>query len=691
MKPTPFPDTVLEFSFAHDSKRVVYCKTTKLLTFTPAASGQVIRLIGEWPCTSICVHDHQNITLDLEEFTAPDLTQIVGNKTLDIYNWKFKKTYAPHESGTLISTVRNIYNSTIDVARLNDPFDSENHTIGEIYGNMRFCKLELDAPDGCKCIGAVRPGARICANNIFSTCPDDIKTEPCADLSVTLNPRGFLTTIKGLPLTFIAKTNIDANITFYVNGNEIHSETETREASYTPDRDVAAGEYDIKVVAADVNNVHYTDDDSCRWTVEALPLVTMHCHSGIDHIGSVQIFSATISTASIVTATLIPNGNPLKSYDVLTSRRVVAGEKFTFPLDSNDVGVGTHTIMVRATSISNPVSGFGTCTWEVRPPWPQLYMECQGPSEVGMPPTFTAFIDREAEITIEVRDDQDEEVVTALGNGSSFSFTPEGIVPGTYTVIAWADDELLGQSNLADCTWVVEEKLLWRETPNRELVIDVLINGKARHQFMAKTNKDNIQMDLVAVNLADNSKVNSLVVKDSKAVSSDIEVDEAGIYRVTATVEFPNGPISVSWDWVVREDVTGSCSTRFLYDGPHIENGYYIHLCMDDILNHFNPLPNIITGPFTAVMFTEDILEYFEKKPLPLPAKDLLKLVSKLLTIWNWLQIAVFFMYWCAPNLDDGSLDIFIPFSSLDSILEEIWSDPSSFGVRVGNVWVPLV
>ena len=97
------------------------------------------------------------------------MTQIIGNETLDIYNWDFERTYASHESGSPISIVRNIYNSKINVSRPNDPLDSQYHTIVSMYGEMAFCEITLtNAPAGCKCIGTVMPGAKIYPSNIFS-------------------------------------------------------------------------------------------------------------------------------------------------------------------------------------------------------------------------------------------------------------------------------------------------------------------------------------------------------------------------------------------------------------------------------------------------------------------------------------------------------------------------------------------
>jgi len=67
------------------------------------APDQVIKRTGAWPCTTITTSVKQNSTLDLEDFDTPDLTQIVGNENLDIYNWDFEKVYASHESVSSIS------------------------------------------------------------------------------------------------------------------------------------------------------------------------------------------------------------------------------------------------------------------------------------------------------------------------------------------------------------------------------------------------------------------------------------------------------------------------------------------------------------------------------------------------------------------------------------------------------------
>ena len=92
MKTAPLANKTLTAPPASNETIATYCPISKCLMFTPEASGQVIKLTGKWQdIISICVNDHQDITLDLEDFDAPHLTHIVGNDTLDIYNWTFEK------------------------------------------------------------------------------------------------------------------------------------------------------------------------------------------------------------------------------------------------------------------------------------------------------------------------------------------------------------------------------------------------------------------------------------------------------------------------------------------------------------------------------------------------------------------------------------------------------------------------
>ena len=708
MKPTPFADVILTHPLKPNESIATYCPTNKLLMFTQAASNNVIKLTGEWQCISICTHDHPNITLDLEDFDAPDLTHIVGNETLTIYNWNFEKEYDSHESVSPISTVRNIYNSRIVVLRPHDPLDSEYHNIGEIYGNMRFCEIELTyAPAGCRCIGEVMPGAKICSNNTLSSCPDDIEPVPCSDLAVTLtSPSSPVTTVYGLPPTFTAETNKDANITFYLNNDEVHSEIGTTEASYTPERYVEPDTYSVTVVATDVNDVHEPDQETCIWIVEAPPLVTMHCTDPleIDHIGSSRTFSATINADSKVTATLIPNSNLSDSIVVLPSRMVAAGEEIEFTLDSNNIEglsesklVGTHRIMVEATNSSGFGSGVGICTWALRPPWTQLHMKCPDPFDVRMAQTFTAFIDQEAEIIIKVLDDQNDEVTSDSGVGESFSFTPKGLEPGTYTVCAVANNGL-ELSNEECCTLVVKEVKLLKVHPDRELVIDVWISeagiGGARHRFEVETSEVGATVEMDVVDLSDDSQANFEITPPStiwRRTARTIAVFKAGIYRVTARAEFQNGlHTSVSWIWVVRDDVSRKCSTHFFYDGPHIENGFYMHRCRTDMEDQFSPLaisiedllnlnfsldPSWLLDPMTllnlALTYSDyhDALYEFFKKGSQSAGKVLLGVIGGLITLLETVIVAT---YWYTHNEDDRSLDLFIPEESFPLILEAI-------------------
>jgi len=214
MKPTPLADATLAYPLASNETRATYCRARKALMFRSAASDQVIKLTGEWPCTTITTSVKPNITLDLEDFNAPDLTHIVGNETLDIYNWNFEKVYASHESVSPISTVRNIYNSRIAVSRPNDPLDSQHHSIGDIYGEMAFCEIKLThAPAGCKCIGTVMPGAKICSNNTFSYLAlRETVSSPEPQVVTLTNPPGPVITAHGLPPTLTVTTKKDVDI-----------------------------------------------------------------------------------------------------------------------------------------------------------------------------------------------------------------------------------------------------------------------------------------------------------------------------------------------------------------------------------------------------------------------------------------------------------------------------------------------
>ena len=534
------------------------------------------------------MHDHPNITLDLEDFTAPDLTHIVGNETLDIYNWNFEKEYDSHESGSPIGTVRDIYNSRIVVSRPHDPLDSEYHNIGYIYGDMAFCEIELTSTSAeCKCIGEVMPGARICDTNTLSSCPVPVSTVSCQG-------------------------------------------------------------------------------------IESAPLVTMDCpgSSVIDHIGSSRAFSATISAASWVTVTFIPDGKPLEATTIPIFRRVAAGEEITFTIETfkKSKYVGTHTIKVVATNDFG--SGIATCEWTLRPKWKEIFMECSGPSKCGMPPTFTALIDREALIEFYVLDDAHEVVATKSDTGSSLSFTLEGIEPGTYTVLAAAKDGL-EISDTARCSGVVVEDSLriCRDIPDREIVIDTLFNGKASHFFRAETNRSDATMKLYIVNLADDSKelfaVTGPTPTNPDSIEASFPVNEAGIYRVTATAEFQNESVSVSWDWVVSEEVIGSCSTVFLNGGSYIDKGLYIHLCESDMEYWFRFSPSIPTAISLIPSTLEGLLllgDLIRKSVIKLTGRAALKVIGNLMTI---LSLGMVTMYAFAHNEDDLSLDIFIPTTSL--------------------------
>ena len=180
-KETPPADVTLEHKDLYTPINTVVWCCGNLLFFNAAASGKVIKLTGEWPCTHIYVYDQPNVTLDLDGFFAPDLVHLEGSSTLDIYNWHFERTYAPDEEGCPLTVVRKIYNSNIIVSRPNPTISGQIHNIYVLFEEMAFCNIHLtNAPSGWKSLMSMQPGARICDNNTFF--PDDIPTVPCPDL-----------------------------------------------------------------------------------------------------------------------------------------------------------------------------------------------------------------------------------------------------------------------------------------------------------------------------------------------------------------------------------------------------------------------------------------------------------------------------------------------------------------------------
>jgi hypothetical protein len=512
-------------------------------------------------------------------------------------------------------------------------------------------------------------------------------------LEVTLECPG-PTVFGSPPPTFTAEANQLAYMTIYLDGIEILNDGGTRTTliRFTLYPDMAVGTYTVKVVAQNENG---EGSDTCEWTVvEPPPVVTMDCpgSSVIDPIGSSRTFSATISAASEVTVTFIPEDNLLDPI-ILVTKMVDAEEEITFSIDTGTIGeflrselVGTHTIQVVATNSSG--SGSATCSLTLVFPWPALSMEYPGsPSEVGSPPTFTASTDRSAEITITVKNSASQVIATDSGVGTSFSFTPQGIGIGEYTVYAVVENEF-ELSNEVCGPWVVVDKfLIWKVTPDREVAIDALIDGWAVHRFKAQSDRNDPTLTLAATYLDDGSNVvisNRLGPSPTypDTTETTLAVDKAGKYRITASTTL-QGAKSVSWDWLVGEQL-GSCSTVFLSD-----EGLYLHICKSDLMDildnpeNFEAIPeNILKGLF--LKFLTDALE----KAGWILASTALRVIGKMMTC---LPVAVVILYGCAHNPEDGSLDIFIPTTSLELIPVEIGSQPVNMSIRIGGYYISLM
>ena len=229
--------------------------------------------------------------------------------------------------------------------------------------------------------------------------------------------------------------------------------------------------------------------------------------------------------------------------------------------------------------------------------------------------------------------------------------------PGKYRITALA--ELDGEVDSISWDWVVNEQSniwptafrsdkglikkedweggtlqIWRSTPDRETVIDTLINRDAQHVFEAKTNRDNATMKMVLVDLDDGSlwipgRTNQKPTHPGTAIESEISVGKTGKYRVTASVEIGGEVKSVNWDWIVNEQ-SKMCSTVFRSD-----EGFYFHICeLDARMGH-------LASTMQAWALTFLAPESLSFVPMPL-----------------FLVEAVF--YHITKNLDDESIDIFI-------------------------------
>jgi len=425
MKPIPDPDVILTFPLEDNETIVTYCQTSNLLTFTPAASDHVIKLDGEWPCISICMHNHRNITLDLEDFDAPDLTHIVGNKTLDIYNWNFERTYASHESVSPISTVRNIFNSRIIVSRPNDPAPLPHHNIVEIYGKMAFCELELDAPPGWKCIGTVQSYATIYDNNTFDPADNSIQTVPYPEsetMVVTFTSPCPVETFPGSLPTFTAETNINAYFSFTINKrNQPRPGPQPgMEIEFTPLVIHEPGTYDVKVVARDVNDQANSDTETCIWTViEPLAVTFSPSCPVATTSGSPPTFTATTNMDANIT--FYVNDSPILSYP--NTREASYTPAAGFDPD-------TYAVKVVATDPNGVhYPDEETCTWIVYPPLAveltSSYLDYSAPILINYAPVvdrlFTATTNRPANLQFFV-DGEPKEVIYSNTLTAYFSF-----------------------------------------------------------------------------------------------------------------------------------------------------------------------------------------------------------------------------------------------------------------------------
>ena len=481
-------------------------------------------------------------------------------------------------------------------------------------------------------------------------------------------------TVYGEPPTFTATVDQSATFTIYLDEVPIASTTgKTSSISYIPDPNIAVGPHSVKVTArTDTGEGSAT----CSWdVVEPMPSVTMNCpdNSVIDLMGSSRTFSATISAASRVLVAFIPAHNPLGAV-VIPYQMIDGSETLSFTINSNNIGdiaesdmVGMNTVKVIASNSSG--SRIAICPWRLRQQWPTISMECpRQPSEYRMPPTFVASVDYPATITITVLNNADEVLDTKSGFGKSLSFTPnEEIMPGTYTVRAVAENDF-GTGNEVSCPWIVEEGSLkiWRFNPEREMVIDALVNrGAARqavHVFNAQTNRSDAKMEINAVNLDNGSSLEITQTGPASLgsglfIEADIRVNYMGKFKITASAEVEGEKKSVSWEWVVSEQIV-SCSTSYVVPGE----GLYIHLCSLDA----NAITVVLEG-ISAVVGAE--------APL----------------LGAALAIEVGVMRVATANPEDESVDIFIPNASLALIAAAYLSPtPIPIPIKIGSIYTVI-
>jgi len=104
---------------------------------------------------------------------------------------------------------------------------------------------------------------------LISSCPEVISTVPCPDLAVTLtSPSCPVTPAYGLPPTFTATTNKDANSTFYVD--DVFQKSESGlSVEFIPDVSIASGKHIVRVVAEIGNE---KEEVASTWTVYTLSL-----------------------------------------------------------------------------------------------------------------------------------------------------------------------------------------------------------------------------------------------------------------------------------------------------------------------------------------------------------------------------------------------------------------------------------
>ena len=497
------------------------------------------------------------------------------------------------------------------------------------------------------------------------------------ELEVTLDPLCPLSTIYGWPRKFVATGNKSATFEFYLDTIPVPHEIESdRSASFIPDVSVGVGEHEVLVFATSEGE---TAQATCTWTVVEPLTVTMNCPdpSVTETVGSVRLFSATISAASCVTISFVPASDPLRE-TVIVRRRVIADETIIFAIDSSNIGdlqeselLGTNTIKVVAIGSDFLVSGFATCSWTLGPLWPKLFMPCPspGPYEKNKIPTFTAITDRPAKITICVRNESGGIVQRDSAIGTVFSFPPQNIEIGEYTVCAVAQNESEFSEEKCCPLLVVNPPLeIWKIETVRELVIDALIDRHAEHDFKAKTNDEEAELGMSQEILSGGPMNPSEPTIKKPTIELTARTSNPGNYRITASATAGNETVSVHWDWVVREQ-KGGCSTSFFVPGE----GLHIHLCADDV-NLTLAIGAVGEVALVAILVSAG-----------LTGGATLVFVAALVPIMGMV-------YYLFRNEDDGSLDIFIPTLSLDLIPDAIGQVPIRIPIKIGGhnqvVWM---